>query len=112
MIAGRTGSRVAAFECEPTCARSMERNFQLNPRLEGLLDAVEATVGDAADETGIDDYASSERGFVPDFIKIDVDGGELWSTSLGAPTSHRAPTSADRRNSLGGAGARMRGRTR
>lgn len=77
VIAGLTRSRVAAFDCEPTCARIMERNFQLNPALASLLEPVEAAVGEEAEQTGLDDYAYSEPGFVPDFIKIDVDGGEL-----------------------------------
>ena len=77
VIARLTGSRVAAFDCEPAYARMMSRNFHLNPRLAGLLEAVKATVGDAAEEVGIDEYAYSERGFVPDFIKIDIEGGEL-----------------------------------
>lgn len=77
VIAGLTGSRVATFDCDPTCSRAMERNFQLNPRLAGLLEPVEAAVGDGADQTGIDEYAYSEAGFVPDFLKIDIEGGEL-----------------------------------
>ena len=77
MIADLTGSWVAAFDCEPTCIRFMERNFQLNPALAGLLRPVEAEVGDGPEQTSLDDYAYSEFGFVPDFIKIDVDGGEL-----------------------------------
>jgi Methyltransferase FkbM domain len=77
VIAGLTGSRVAAFDCEPTSVRLMERNFRLNPDLAGRLEPVEAAVGDDTEQTGIDEYAHSEAGFVPDFLKIDVDGGEL-----------------------------------
>jgi hypothetical protein len=77
VIAGHTGSRVAAFDCEPACARLMRRNFELNPGLANLLEPVEACVGDQPEQTGLDEYAYAESGFVPDFIKVDVDGGEL-----------------------------------
>jgi hypothetical protein len=77
VIAGLTGARVAAFDCDPACIRIMERNFQLNPALAGLVEPVAVAVGDGPDQTGLDDYAYSEYGFVPDFIKIDVDGAEL-----------------------------------
>jgi hypothetical protein len=50
----------------------MERNLALNPVLAEL---VPRPVGAGPDQIGVDDYAYSELGFVPGFIK--VDGGEL-----------------------------------
>jgi hypothetical protein len=55
----------------------MGAKLSANPPPAELLEAVQATVGDAAEEAGIDEYAYSRGGFVPDSLKIDVDGGEL-----------------------------------
>jgi hypothetical protein len=75
-IAKRTGARVAAFECDNACLHGMSDSFALNPELAPLIEPVPATVGTAAGEVGLDEWAYS-RGFVPDFIKIDIEGGEL-----------------------------------
>jgi hypothetical protein len=42
-----------------------------------VVELVPRAVGEGPDQIGVDDNAYSELGFVPDFIKIDVDGGEL-----------------------------------
>jgi hypothetical protein len=77
VIAGLTRSAVAAFECDPACVGVMERNLALNPGLADVVEVVPRAVGDGPDQIGVDDYAYSELGFVPGFIKVDVDGGEL-----------------------------------
>jgi hypothetical protein len=75
-IAKRTGAPVAAFECESDCLDGMRNSFELNPRLAGLIQPIEATVGTGTDDLRLDDWAY-DGGFVPDFIKIDIEGSEV-----------------------------------
>jgi hypothetical protein len=77
VIAKRTRAPVASFECDARQVARMAQTFALNPELEGLIRPVEAMVGDADTELGLDEFAFSDAGFVPDFIKLDIDGGEL-----------------------------------
>jgi hypothetical protein len=76
VIAKRTGARVAAFERDQRWIDSMTSNFALNPGLGSLITPVIGTVGDGPGEVGLDAWAYS-AGFAPDFIKLDIDGGEL-----------------------------------
>lgn len=69
LIARQTRGEVASFECDPECLARMRENFALN---DSRIVAVPGTVG--VDIT-LDDWAYGP-GFVPDFIKIDIDGGE------------------------------------
>lgn len=75
-IANRTGARVAAFESDGECLQGMRESFRLNPRLAGLIEAVEATVGNRPADLHLDDWAFN-GGFVPDFIKLDIEGAEI-----------------------------------
>jgi FkbM family methyltransferase len=76
VIAKHTGARVAAFECDPTCITGMRENFALNPSVADLIEPVPAMVGTGEGYLGLDDWAYN-GGFVPDFIKLDIDGGEV-----------------------------------
>jgi hypothetical protein len=76
VIAKHTRARVAAFECDPTCLAAMRANFALNPGLAGVIEPVSAMVGTGAGCLGLDEWAYG-GGFVPDFIKLDIDGGEV-----------------------------------
>jgi FkbM family methyltransferase len=76
VIAKHTRARVAAFECDPTCLTSMRENFALNPGLADLIEPVAAMVGAGDGCLRLDDWAYG-AGFVPDFIKLDIDGGEV-----------------------------------
>jgi hypothetical protein len=76
VIAKHTCTSVAAFECDPACVAGMTENFALNPNLANLIRPVQAMVGDEAGLLGLDDWAYG-GGFVPDFIKLDIDGGEV-----------------------------------
>jgi len=76
VIAKHTAARVACFECDPACLRVMSESFRLNPSIASLIKPVEAVVGDSRDELGLDEWAYN-GGFVPDFIKLDIEGGEL-----------------------------------
>jgi hypothetical protein len=75
-IAKRTGAAVAAFECDAECLDGMRASFALNPLLAPLIHPVQATVGTHVGGLGLDDWAYN-GGFVPDFIKLDIEGGEL-----------------------------------
>jgi hypothetical protein len=77
-IAKRTRARVAAFECDASAVSQMEESFRLNPALAPLIRSVHATIGDTAAELGLDEWAYGP-GFVPDFIKLDIEGGELFA---------------------------------
>ena len=75
LIARRTGARVASFEADPRAVRWMGRNFALNPDLAGLIVAVEGFVSSTGDGR-LDAFAYGPDGFLPDFLKIDVEGSE------------------------------------
>ena len=76
VIAKHTRSAVAAFECDASCVADMSESFALNPALAGLIRSVQAMVGADPGELRLDDWAYDD-GFVPDFIKLDIDGGEV-----------------------------------
>lgn len=77
ILAKLSGERVACFEPDPACLETMTANVALNPELRSLITTVPSWVGTGVDGTlALDDYASSQAGFVPDLIKIDVEGAE------------------------------------
>jgi hypothetical protein len=76
LIAKLTRARVAAFECDDACFEEMEQNFALNPQLRALIQPVRGIVGNGQGEIRLDQWAYND-GWVPDFIKLDIDGGEL-----------------------------------
>lgn len=75
-IAKWTRAPVAAFECDRGCLTGMRHSFALNPHLAPLIDPIEATVGRGRTDLGLDEWAYN-GGFVPDFIKIDIEGAEI-----------------------------------
>ncbi len=75
-IAKLTGAPVAAFERDPRWVEHMTANFALNPGIGDLITPVVGAVGDEPGQIGLDDWAYGV-GFVPDFIKLDIDGGEV-----------------------------------
>jgi hypothetical protein len=77
VFAKLTGAPVVSFECDQGYLATMERNFASNPRLAPLLEARRAFVADTTGDgtLALDDFAA-EWGS-PDFIKIDVEGGEV-----------------------------------
>jgi hypothetical protein len=93
LAANQTAARVAAFECDPGCIEAIRRNFDLNPALRGLMTIVEGTVGSDEGEIGLDRWAYADGGFVPDFIKLDIDGGEVGALRSAARIlSERRPS--------------------
>jgi hypothetical protein len=92
VIAKRTRTSVAAFECDATCVAAMTASFALNPTLATLIRSVQGLVGDEAGQVGLDDWAYNS-GFVPDFIKLDIDGGEAAALrSAGRILGERHPS--------------------
>ena len=51
-------------------------SLALNLALKDLVVPVNAMVGDEAGQLGLDEWAYASGGFVPDFVKLDIDGGE------------------------------------
>jgi len=69
--------QVASFEPDPASLEVMIANFALNPMLGPLIYPVQALVGTGSGNTlSLDDYVASAEGFMPDFVKVDVDGAE------------------------------------
>jgi hypothetical protein len=74
MMANLSQGKVASFECEPAAAEQMRHTFAQNPKLS--IEVMEFFVGSEDCDRNITiDRASRER-FVPDFIKLDIEGAE------------------------------------
>lgn len=70
--------RVAAFELDAGAAEIAAANVARNPGARERVEIVRASVGAVSDADGrlaLDDFAYGE-GFVPDLVKIDVEGAE------------------------------------
>jgi len=80
VMANLTRGRVVSIDCEPHAAAEMARNFDANPRLSHLLEArtgfVAAHDDPEAARLTIDTLAE-ESGFLPDVMKIDIEGWEV-----------------------------------
>jgi hypothetical protein len=74
MIATLSRGKVASFECDPSTAITLRQNIAQNPKLD--ICVVESFVGSESGDgkTTIDEAA--RQMFVPDFIKIDIEGAE------------------------------------
>jgi hypothetical protein len=73
------GGRVAAFEFDETEHQRLSRNIAANPALHPAPLPVLARITDTSDDARrltLDD-AAYDRHFVPDFVKVDVEGTEL-----------------------------------
>ena len=77
VFAKLTGARVESFERDAGYINKMHRTLQLNEALQALVQPVHANVGTGLDGSSValDDLASCS--FMPDFVKIDVEGAEL-----------------------------------
>ena len=81
VLAKLSRAEVISFECEDRFCEVMRESFDANPDLRPLLGIRRAFVTAASDPVcdrlSLDDAAYGEHGFVPDFIKMDIEGGEL-----------------------------------
>jgi len=81
VFARRSGARALAVEADSTTCERLRRNVEANPSLSQRIDVLEARVGRLTDAaTGaisLDDLAYREEGFVPDLVKLDVEGNEV-----------------------------------
>ena len=77
LFAKLTGGRVVTFDPDPECVAIARHNVSLNPGLPSSIEVVERAVGDGPGELGIDEFVYGQDGFIPDFVKVDVDGGEV-----------------------------------
>jgi hypothetical protein len=80
ILAKISGGVVRSFECEPLLAKRMEANLALNPALAARIELSVAYVGGESDashgKVTLDDAALAADGFIPGFVKIDVEGAE------------------------------------
>ncbi len=81
VIARLTGAQVLSFECESELADAMRRSVVANPDLKDLVHVHDGYVTHRSYKTesliALDDVAFGEDGFMPDFIKMDIEGAEL-----------------------------------
>jgi hypothetical protein len=67
------GGEVVSFECEPQAVADMHETFGRNPY---PITAVEAFVSDRNEDGQLSLDAAAAKFFVPDFLKIDIEGAE------------------------------------
>jgi len=75
LFANQTRAPVAGFECDGTSVARARENVELNAPLAPLVQTILGEVGDQPGQTSLDGWAY-DGGFIPDFIKLDIDGGE------------------------------------
>jgi hypothetical protein len=80
IMAKLTCGRVASFECDAGVCDRIRATFAANAKIGGGLDVRECFVSSRTDPAegriALDDAAFGDRGFVPDVVNIDVEGGE------------------------------------
>jgi hypothetical protein len=74
MIANLSRGTVASFECEHTAAQQMRSTFARNPALS--IQVVESFVGAETSDGHITIDRASRELFIPNFIKLDIEGAE------------------------------------
>jgi hypothetical protein len=74
MMANLSQGKVASFECEPAAAEQMRHTFAQNPKLS--IEVMEFFVGSEDCDRNITIDRASRELFVPDFIKLDIEGAE------------------------------------
>ncbi len=74
VFANRGASRVLAVEADPSTCERLRRNVAANPALTDTIEVSELRVGP---EAGLDELAYGPGGFVPDLVKMDVEGNEV-----------------------------------
>lgn len=81
LLAKLSGGRVASFECDDDILDELARNVASNEHLRGRIEIVKGFVTSTTDQASgsiaLDDVAFGGSAFVPDFIKMDIEGGEF-----------------------------------
>src|SRR5215213_3639901 len=75
VLAKLTGAPVVSVECEADLVREIERNAAANPGLD--ITTVHGFVADAPGGGRVTIDALADEHFVPDLLKIDIEGGEV-----------------------------------
>jgi hypothetical protein len=74
VFASRGAARVLAAEADPSTCERLRRNVAANPGLAGRIEVSETRIGL---EPSLDALAYGPGGFVPDLVKMDVEGNEV-----------------------------------
>jgi hypothetical protein len=81
ILAKISRAAVASIECDADVLPELRRNVNSNPSLREHIRLIKAFVAAATEEghgiVSLDDLAYGGKFFVPDFIKLDIEGGEL-----------------------------------
>ncbi|HEX3437666.1 MAG TPA: FkbM family methyltransferase [Pseudacidobacterium sp.] len=84
MMANLSRGKVASFECEHSEAENMRQTFAKNPHLS--IQVVESFVGSQCGDGHITIDRAARDLFVPDFIKMDIEGAEDQALEGGVKT--------------------------
>jgi chemotaxis response regulator CheB len=74
VFAQRGADRVLAVEADPATCERLRANIAANPRLAPRIEVSESRIGR---KQGLDGIAYGPGGFVPDLVKMDVEGNEV-----------------------------------
>lgn len=74
LLAKLSQSQVISFECNPESVANMRESFAANPGLD--IDIIQSYVGATNDDSHITIDEAARRTFIPDFIKMDIEGAE------------------------------------
>jgi predicted RNA methylase len=79
VFARRGGGRALAVEANPTTSERLRCNVAANPDLAPLIEVLNTRVAMETTETtvSLDELAYGAGGFVPDLVKLDVEGFEV-----------------------------------
>lgn len=81
VLAKLSGARVASIECDAVVIPELRRNIASNPGIREHIELIDGFVAATTDHekgtVALDDLAYGGSLFVPDFIKMDIEGGEL-----------------------------------
>jgi hypothetical protein len=89
MMANMSKAKVISFECDHAAAEEMRNTFALNPAL--AIEVAEAFVGATDGEQCITIDKACRQFFIPDFIKLDIEGAEdaALNGAIGTLTTHK-----------------------